>query len=89
MNTSILSYDQIKFIIWLVTMVERSGLSCEAHDEKFMVRHVSGLPLNEDVTRDIMGAVQDESNRLNVSIDASQVDGRILINLVSKAEHED
>jgi hypothetical protein len=84
-----LSDDHIKFIIWLILMIERSGLSCDAHEKKFMIRHVSGLPLNEDVLDDVASAIRDESVRLNVPIEVQQLNGHIRLTICNTSEDED
>jgi hypothetical protein len=82
MNDTILSDNQIKFILWLVLVTERSGLSCEACDGKFMIRHSSGLPLTEEVLRDVLGAVKDEADRLLIPIDIYSASGKIWLRLI-------
>jgi len=88
MNKIILSNDQIRFINWLILMVERSGLSCDAHEGKFMIRHISGLPLSEEVLHDVLRAIADEASRLSVPIDACQMDNKIWLALIGSVESE-
>lgn len=89
MNKIFLSNDHIRFIIWLILMIERSGLSCDAHGGKFMIRHISGLPLNEEISRDVLNAIVDEAGRLVVPIDVYQSDGKIWLTFIGKDESED
>jgi hypothetical protein len=88
MNRVTLTDNYIRFIIWLIIMIERSGLSCEACNEKFMIRHISGLPLNEEISYDITNAIRDEAGRLDVSIDVSHLDGKIWLSLSTGNESE-
>lgn len=85
MNDRFLSDNQIRFILWLVLMTERSGLSCEACDGKFMVRHSSGLPLTEEVLRDVLGAIKDEADRLLIPIDIYSSSGKVWLSLVDNS----
>jgi hypothetical protein len=84
MSNTLLSDNHVKFILWLVLVTERSGLSCEACGGKFMIRHSSGLPLAEDVLRDVLSAIKDEADQLLIPIDIYSSLGKIWLTLIER-----
>lgn len=89
MNKISLSDNHIRFILWLTIVIERSGLSCEACEGRFMIRHGSGLPLAEEVLHDVLDAIKDEADRLFVPVDVNASAGKIWLTLVEKSDSED